>query len=142
MPKKQTEKSRYPSKYSPQKYVTAAQYICELICEKKAASEGKTLPTFFWRLKEWKSFFSSNLRITHATLKKYDERAIIKTLRNSGKWWSLRSPIMQEKICAAHKELQRKAEDVTEYKRVTKTNVRDRSVKKNRLSILEELDNG
>jgi len=53
MAKKQTQKSKYPSRYSPNGWVHAAQYVTELICEKKAKTEGKELPLKFWELKEW-----------------------------------------------------------------------------------------
>ena len=52
MAKKRTEKSKYPSRYSPNGWVHSAQYITELICEKKAKTEGKELPIKIWELKE------------------------------------------------------------------------------------------
>ena len=40
--------NKYPSKYSNNKTVSAAQYITEIICEKKAKREGKDLHYIFW----------------------------------------------------------------------------------------------
>ena len=42
--------SKYPSRYSDGKKVTAAQYITELICEKRAVKDKKELPNNFWKL--------------------------------------------------------------------------------------------
>ena len=44
MTKKRTNKSQYPSRYSPGGWVSAPQYITELICEKKAQKDQKELP--------------------------------------------------------------------------------------------------
>jgi len=82
MGKKRTDKSKYPSKYSPNGWVTAAQYIIELICEQRARFDKKDLPVKFWHLPEWASFYKSQLRIIHKLLKQYDERAIINTVKN------------------------------------------------------------
>jgi chorismate-pyruvate lyase len=48
MAKNRTNKSRYPSRYSPNGWVSAPQYITELVCEKKAQKEKKELPMKFW----------------------------------------------------------------------------------------------
>lgn len=82
MAKKRTEKSRYESKYSPKGYVTAAQYICELICVAKARKENKELPLKFWELKEWRNYFVFQSKYANKLLKEYDERAIIAVLKN------------------------------------------------------------
>ena len=80
MGKERTEKSRYQSRYSPDKYVTAAQYIIELVCEKKATFDKTVLPIKFWNLPQWAGFFKCNLRKVHQLLKKFDEKAIIRAL--------------------------------------------------------------
>jgi len=80
MGKKRTEKSKYQSRYSPDAYVTAAQYIIELVCEKKAKFDKTELPIKFWNLPQWSGFFRRNLRKVHALLKQFDERAIIRAL--------------------------------------------------------------
>lgn len=82
MSKIQTDKSRYPSLYSPSQYITAAQYILELLCEKKAEFEGTRLPIKFWQFPKWSKFFRRNLRQTHKLLKQYDESAIINAVKS------------------------------------------------------------
>ena len=62
MAKKRTQKSRYPSRYSPDGWVHAAQYITELICEKKAkADKIGELPLKLWgdQSLPWKNISAS-----------------------------------------------------------------------------------
>ena len=82
MKKDNENQSKFPSLYSPKKFVTATQYIIELVCQKKATKEKKDLPLQFWKLPEWEKFFVSQLRKCRLLLKKYDEMAIINALRN------------------------------------------------------------
>lgn len=76
------KKSTYPSRYSPGKYVTAAQYIIELVCEHKAKFDKTELPIKFWNHPLWSSFFKKNLRKVHQLLKKYDEKAVIAAIKS------------------------------------------------------------
>lgn len=97
MSKKRTDKSRYPSRYSPRGFVTAAQYITELICERKAAREKKELPIKFWDLKEWNKFYRYQIMLANKMLKEYKEVAIIRALRDDYRCkntYSLRSPFL------------------------------------------------
>jgi len=80
MSSKQTSKSRYKSRYSPDAYVTAAQYIIELVCEKKAKFDSTELPIKFWNLPAWRTFFTKNLRRVHKLLREFDEKAVINAL--------------------------------------------------------------
>lgn len=97
MAKKRTEVSRYPSRYSPGGWVTEAQYIIELVCERRARSLNKDLPVRFWNQKEWQAFYKAQLRITHKLLKKYEAKSIIDVLKE-GRIWSLRPAFVEEKI--------------------------------------------
>ena len=151
---KQTEKSRYPSLYSHGKYITAAQYIIETVCQKKAAMEKRDLPPQFWHLDEWKKFFSSQLRKCHLLLKKYDERAIINGLKNKRAYniRSLFAPWLIDIIEEEQRLLDLKAKvnahplDDTpkmDYSRDNKeSKPRSYKNKNNALSKLMELDNG
>lgn len=145
---KQTEKSRYESVYSPDKYVTGAQYICELICEKRAKQDGVSLGLHFWRKPEWAKFYKWNMLVVRGFLKQYDERAIIKTLKESGKWWSLRSDIMKmnmerhnTRILAEDKIRKEKASQQKPVNRATiDSRPRQRQPQRNKLSVLLEID--
>jgi hypothetical protein len=85
---------KYPSKYSNGKDVSAAQYITELICEKKAKINKKDLHYKFWLNKEWAVFYRNQIGSANKLLKKYSDTAIIRGLNNSGadKIYSLRAP--------------------------------------------------
>jgi hypothetical protein len=142
---KQTEKSKYPSRYSPGGYVTAAQYILELVCEKQASRQRIELPIKFWNLPEWRNTFVKQLRMVHKLLKKYSEKAIIRAI-NKNNIYSLFASWLEAKIQQEQRLL-----DVES----TKENISDAIVRpttivfqresrpiKNKLSKLMELDNG
>jgi hypothetical protein len=97
MGKKRTEKNCYPSRYSPHGYVHAAQYITELICEKKAKTEGKELPLKFWELKEWLKFYRYQITLANKLIKQYGEHVVISALNDKRMWkcYSLRSPFLK-----------------------------------------------
>lgn len=110
MAKDRSDKSKYLSRYS-EGYVSAGQYITELICEKKATSLKRELPIRFWKLKEWASYFRSQIGSAHKLLKQFHEKAIIKALNNpkARSIYSLRAPhllpIIQEEQKAVEVQL-------------------------------------
>lgn len=87
---------KYPSKYSNGKLVSAAQYITELICEKKAKKDKKDLHYRFWITKEWSTYYRNQIASAYVLLKQYDDVAIIRALNNpqSEKIYSLRAPFL------------------------------------------------
>ena len=87
---------KYPSKYSNGKEVTAAQYITEIICEKKAKATKKDLHYRFWTHKEWEKFYKDQIATAHKLLKKYSDIAIIRGLNSqeAAKIYSLRAPFL------------------------------------------------
>lgn len=84
----------YLSKYSNGKNVSAAQYITELICENKARQEKKDLHFKFWTNKEWAAYYRNQIATANKLVKKYNEQAIIRALKNkkAEKIYSLRAP--------------------------------------------------
>jgi hypothetical protein len=111
---KQSDKSRYRSKYSPDKFITGAQYILELLCENKATHENKQLPLYFWRHEDWKRFYNIQLRKVYKLVKVYGELPIINVLKNKKiKVFSVNHPkfedyIKQESARLSNKEKLRK----------------------------------
>lgn len=85
---------KYISKYSNGKYVTAAQYITELICENKARKDKKDLHFKFWTDKQWSLYYRNQIATANQLIQKYDEKAIIKALKNkkAENIYSLRAP--------------------------------------------------
>lgn len=94
MTQKMHQQHKYISKYSNHKVVSAAQYITELICERKANKEKKDLHYRFWLSKEWAVFFKNQIATAHKLLKNYQDKAIINALlSDKGKLiYSLRAP--------------------------------------------------
>lgn len=100
---------KYPSRYSPNKLVTPAQYIIELICERNAAQRQADLPIKFWELPEWASFYKSQLRKCHSLLKIFSSEAIIKALEDKRlkTVYSLFAPWITPIIVEYQKEIDR-----------------------------------
>lgn len=143
MPTQQTSKSKYPSRYSPQKFVTAAQYILELVCEKQALYQKKELPAQFWKLPEWQTIFVRQLRRVHSLLKKYPESAIIATVNK----YNIRTTLIpwfedkikvEERLLNLHPTSQGTSKKIVRPTTITFTT---KKVKSNALSRLLELDN-
>ena len=143
MAKNRSEKSRYPSRYSPGGWVSASQYITELVCEKKAQREKKELPIKFWENKEWSKYYKYQITLANKLIKKYGEEPIVAALRDKRCWstYSLRSPFL-EKI------IQVKAEQVVERPASAEYNINDseevkhktNNNKKSIISKLRDLD--
>lgn len=89
----------YDSNYTDKK-ITAAQYIAEVCCERKAKKEGKKLPQNFWNLSEWKVFFLRQHTLANKLLKMYGEAATIQGIgRKEVKWaYSLNLPAIAKAI--------------------------------------------
>lgn len=121
MAKTRSEASKWPSRYSPGGWVTAAQYIIELVCERQARNKNNAdLPVKFWNLPEWQKEYVSQTRATHKLLKKYEPQAIIAAIKQRN-IWSLRPKwvegvIQQEQKKLEGKRLAQKAETSTKPK--------------------------
>lgn len=136
---------KFISKYSNNKEVTPAQFITEMICEKKAQYNKEDLHYKFWTTKKWSAFFRNQIATANKLVQEYDPIAIVKALKNPKTkfLYSLRAPslkgiIQQEQdiLNSKNKELSKTLErkEVVEHKRPSNT--------KNILSKLKELDNG
>ena len=142
MSKKRSDKSKYPSRYSPDGWVSAPQYITEFVCEKKARTEQKELPVKFWEIKEWRNYFRYQITLANKLLKDFSEEAVIAALKDSRCWktYSLRSPFLHSII----KEKQEvvKARSSADYDIVETDNIQHKSNnnKKSIISKLKDLD--
>ena len=97
MASKRSDLSPYPSRYSPGAWITGAQYIVELVCEKLAKHKGKDLPIKFWEIKEWASAFRAQTRAVNQLCKKYDEQVIISVVKEKN-IFSLRAKWVEQVI--------------------------------------------
>lgn len=136
---------KFISKYSNNKEVTPAQFITEMICEKKAQYNKEDLHYKFWTTKKWSAFFRNQIATANKLVQEYDPIAVVKALKNPKTkfLYSLRAPslkaiIQQEQdiLNSKNKELSKTLErkEVVEHKRPSNT--------KTILSKLKELDNG
>lgn len=143
MSKKRTEKSKYPSRYSPQGWVSASQYITELICEKKAQREKKELPIKFWEIKEWRSYFKYQITLANKLIKEFGEEAVIAALKDSRCWstYSLRAPRLREVAEEKLKnQVDRSKEAEYNIKESDKIRHKSNNSSKSIISKLRELD--
>jgi hypothetical protein len=132
---------KYQSPYSPDKKVTAAQYIAEIMCEKRAASFKTDLPVKFWNLPEWCKFYKKQIFLAYPLLKKYDERAIIKALRDDELWnvYSLGAKWIIPVIEKYEKIVKQKDENTKNVVEINRK-VNNTNIKWKKKSILDELD--
>lgn len=79
-------KQTYTSIFSPDKKVTPAQYISELVCKNRATNLKMELPTQFWEAPEWLNYYKVQLLICYKYLKRYDAEVLIKVVRNKNIW--------------------------------------------------------
>lgn len=134
------------SKYSNNKSVTAAQYITEIICERKAQKDGSDLHYRFWTLKKWAKFFRDQIATANKLLKDYDARAIIKALHDpkAKSIYSLRAPFLKDIIITQQKILETTNTTLTQnFER--KENINHRvsgQNKKNIISKIKDIENG
>ena len=91
---------KYESQYSPGKKVSPAQYITEIVCERRASSLKSKLPVFFWRLPDWKQYYIYQIRIANELLKSYTDKAILHALKldKCKTVYSLRNPMLIKEI--------------------------------------------
>jgi len=138
--------TKYSSLYSNGKEVSASQYITELICSKKASSNGKELPQKFWELKEWGAYFRQQIVSANALLRIYDARAIIRALNNPKcfKVYSLRAPQLDAIIQEEERKLQEIAAQQAAAPKVVLADItakpRPHQTKPNVFSKLREID--
>jgi hypothetical protein len=135
---------KFISRYSNNKEVSAAQYIVELICEKKAKLEKKDLHYRFWLTKEWEKYYKNQIATAHKLVKKYDPIAIVKALQDekTSKTYSLRAPFLlaiiehhQKILESQNKEFSKNIDRSTQ--KTYKKNQSSTSI----LSKLEDIDN-
>lgn len=139
---------KYISRYSNNKEVSAAQYITEIICEQKAKIDKVDLHYRFWTNKKWSTFYKNQIGTANKLLEKYSARAILKALlsEKGQKIFSLRAPHLLPMIEQAEVELAAANNDFTKpidrKNNISFGSLAPKSVNKNIISRLEEIDNG
>lgn len=93
MSKQITSSSKYKTKYNSETWVTAAQYIAELVCESIAKQCSTELTFQFWNTIRWKKTFVYQCYLASALLKKYSASSIISVIKICRNLTSLKSPV-------------------------------------------------
>jgi RNase H-fold protein (predicted Holliday junction resolvase) len=145
MAKQRSEKSNYPSRYSPSGWVSGHQYITELICEKKATYDKKELPVKFWDLKEWNGFYRYQITLASSLVKEYSVEAVIAALKDNRcyKTYSLRSPFLRSIVEEYHTKQQIPrdvAQEDLPYDFGSKESFASNNKKKSIISKLQDLE--
>jgi len=103
---------KYKSRYSPGKDVTIHNLIIEVVCENKARTENKELPTFFWKLKEWASYFKSQLRKCHQLSKTHGAEKLLSFVKKNN-IYSLHAKWIDDALSKFdHKDVSEKQETI------------------------------
>ena len=119
MAEKRTAACRYPSKYDPDRWVTASQHLAEVLCERRARAEGRTLPFWFWTKPYWADVYRRQVVAANRLIKRLDPdntgtgaAAILAFLRSEqGKTcYSLMGAWVVPLVQAAHKAILSKLE--------------------------------
>jgi hypothetical protein len=138
----ENSKLRFKSIYSDS-YISAAQYITEFICYRKAQSENRDLSIKFWESDYWAKYFKNQIPTANKLLKKYDAEAIIKALKHwkAKNIYSLRAPHLIPLIEAEQKIIDSKPPVVESALDVVEGNIPIQRVKENKaLNKLKDLD--
>lgn len=143
-PPKDKDLCKYSSIFSPGKKIRAAQYITELICERKAKidNNGQDLPNRFWKLPVWRKYFQFQIIVANRLLKKFRDDAIIRALedKRSYKTYSLNSPIFKKLVQEYQDKGPPPAPEKPKLKvPTTQTSKTSKGVFSNKKTILDEL---
>lgn len=134
---------KYPSKYSNGKEVSAAQYITEIICEKKAKRDKRDLHYRFWLNKEWAAFYRNQIASANKLVREHNELAVIKALNHpkSEKIYSLRAPHLVAIIQQEERALETINHDLSiKLERKTEIVYSKRTIQNNIISKLKDLE--
>lgn len=133
---------KYPSKYSNGKQVTPAQFITEMICERKALIDKVDLHYKFWTQKYWAMFYRNQIASANKLVKQYDPKAIIRALQTAQgkKIYSLRAPhlvsIIEQQVAKIEQETKTK---VVSIDRATNKTFGSKEINPNNNNIISRL---
>lgn len=141
---KNKKPTKYLSKYSNGKLVSASQYITEIICEHLALKNKKDLHYRFWINKDWEKFYKSQIFSANKLLNKYSDKAIIAALKTpeGQKIYSLRAPHLIDIIVKQEHILNNKNNELNiSIERNTDSKGIKQSKKTNIFDRLKDIDN-
>jgi hypothetical protein len=136
--------NKYISKYSNGKEVSPAQYITEIVCEKKAKQSNEDLHYRFWLNKKWSSFYKRQIAKAHKLVKEYNPKAIIKALNDPklARVYSLHSPFLSDSLIKKYEKIiESENQELTkEYNRPKDIKFSKKTGTKNIISRLKDIE--
>lgn len=128
---------RYKSIFTGE-YIMAHQWVAEVLVDRKAKSQSKTLPYKYWKEdKVWAAEFTRQVQQAGKLISKYGEEAVLNIIKKESWTYSL----MNKDIMSAIKEESAKIKNrvKTEEKPIEDPNIFI-PVKKNKKSLLGKLN--
>lgn len=96
---------KYTSKYTD-KLVTASNHITEILMERLAKRDKRTLSWEFWRDNVWKKPYALACIQVSKVLNIYNEKAVLNALKKLEWCWSISSPKLKQAILEEQSKLE------------------------------------
>lgn len=74
---------KFKSRYSPNKTITCAQFVSEIVCANSAHHHGAELPLKFWEFDEWEKFFKLQIKCANDLLNVCDEEVLLEFVKKN-----------------------------------------------------------
>lgn len=142
MAKKRTAKSCFESAYGGG-WISGAQRLAEIACERKAASKKESLVTHFWRQPHWATIFRSQINMANRLLAEFDLEAVMAALRTTSgqRAFSLGAPFLKTLVQFEQRklELQKQRIETAVIPEQGQTNEPPRPARKTGRSVRDKL---
>lgn len=142
MAKQRSDDSKYESRHGGG-WITPAQFLAEVMCERTAKENLEELPIKFWNKPRWKKEFFKQLNLANTILKDHDAAVVSKALKSKEgkKIFSLGAPWLKKLILLEEKSF-KEISSLTESKEAVELPIRKTfQQSKSLIKRIKELDN-
>jgi|APGre2960657423_1045063.scaffolds.fasta_scaffold00113_14 hypothetical protein len=142
MAKQRSDDSKYESRHGGG-WITPAQFLAEVMCERTAKENLEELPIKFWNKPRWKKEFFKQLNLANTILKDHDAAVVSKALKSKEgkKIFSLGAPWLKKLILLEEKNF-KEISSLTESKEAVELPIRKTfQQSKSLIKRIKELDN-
>jgi len=142
MAKQRSDDSKYESRHGGG-WITPAQFLAEVMCERTAKENLEELPIKFWNKPRWKKEFFKQLNLANTILKDHDAAVVSKALKSKEgkKIFSLGAPWFKKLILLEEKNF-KEISSLTESKEAVELPIRKTfQQSKSLIKRIKELDN-
>jgi len=142
MAKQRSDDSKYESRHGGG-WITPAQFLAEVMCERTAKENLEELPIKFWNKPRLKKEFFKQLNLANIILKDHDAAVVSKALRSKEgkKIFSLGAPWLKKLIILEEKSF-KEISSLTESKEAVELPIRKTfQQSKSLIKRIKELDN-